>query len=754
MKAHKPYHYSDNNDSVIIDSTDLPKDWSNYLWSEKGYIGRFTQAGHGESYHIDEMANLCELNSGKTRYIYFRDDESNICWNSGESPLMEKVEEYKCLHNIAYTRISSRKEAIRTSVRYFVPTSAYHEIWTINIINDSDKIRNLSIFSVVDFCLEGFNYPRYHEMFRTLHAGYQQELNGIFCKSGHHYAPHERYNAFLASSEKIVASDAHLKKFTGGTGSYARPKMLLSGGNCTNSRRTCYDTGAVLQNKVMLRPGESKEMHFIFGMTDSLKGAIHTIKDTFLPGKINALLNDTIENIRKKYSGISCQTPDVRINQLMNNWVKKQVDFCIVGKKGVRDNAQIASALLMYRPEKARQEILEILRHQYKSGNAVLTWLPLDETRYSDQPFWIVWSVTELIKETGDFSVLDEIVEYQDGGVGSVYEHLKAGINRLLEDRGKNGLVRIFFADWNDALNVLDDPEAESVMLTEQFCLALKEMVELTAKVGDKTYSDFLQEKYTGIKAVLNEKSWDGEWYVRALSEKGNIGSKSSSGSNIYLNPQVWALLSEIHDPTQEESILKAIDGMEHDFGFPINMPPYDFYTHHTGRMSLMAPGLFENGGVYCHASAFKVMMDGKMGRGDEALRTLRKIIPDSNLNPYHQSETEPYVFTNCYSTNPDAFGKADRSWITGTSAWCMKAIYEGILGVYKDYDGLRIAPALPKNWKSAMVKRVFRNCTYMIHFSKSGRLSGKVLVNGQDFIGIHLPVGNAGDSFNIEVFV
>ncbi|NJM16862.1 MAG: cellobiose phosphorylase, partial [Bacteroidales bacterium] len=299
---------------------------------------------------------------------------------------------------------------------------------------------------------------------------------------------------------------------------------------------------------------------------------------------------------------------------------------------------------MSYRPEKASDEILEIMRHQYKSGNAVLTWLPLDETRYSDQAFWIVWAVTELIKETGDFEMLNKSIEYQDGGHGTVYEHVKAGINRLLEDRGQNGLVKIFFADWNDALNVLDDPEAESVMLTQQFCLALRELQALSLKIGDTSYASFLGEKYAEVKNVLNKLAWDGAYYARALSVKGNIGTKNAAGSTIYLNPQVWAILADVYEDKNLESILKAIDCMEHDFGFPINWPPNAKYDNHTGRMSLMAPGLFENGGVYCHASAFKVMMDGKLGRGNEALRTLLKIIPDSQHNPYSQSETEPYV--------------------------------------------------------------------------------------------------------------
>ena len=122
-------------------------------------------------------------------------------------------------------------------------------------------------------------------------------------------------------------------------------------------------------------------------------------------------------------------------------------------------------ALLGYRKEKAGEEIIECLRHQFADGHAVLTWYPYDDTCYSDQPFWIVWAVCELIKETGDFSILEQKVSWQDSGEATVLEHVKAAVRRLIEDKGENGLVKIRFADWNDALNVTDDPEAETVML-------------------------------------------------------------------------------------------------------------------------------------------------------------------------------------------------------------------------------------------------------------------------------------------------
>ncbi|HEY9247957.1 MAG TPA: hypothetical protein VIO38_02450, partial [Rariglobus sp.] len=445
-----------------------------------------------------------------------------------------------------------------------------------------------------------------------------------------------------------------------------------------------------------------------------------------------------------KYDQLTLDTPDARINAVMNSWAKKQVDFCIVGKKGVRDNLQIAVGLLNFRPERAKAEIIECLRHQFRAGHAVLTWLPYDDTRYSDQPFWIIWAVCELIKETGDLGLLDLDIEYQDGGSGTMREHADAAVRRLIEDKGRSGLVRIMFADWNDALNITTDPEAESVMLSEQFCLALRELAALMTRVGDTARAAELLKEYDILKAAINRVAWDGEWYVRALARDEKIGSRVSEGSKIYVNAQSWAILADLPDLARLKQVLASIDSMEHEFGFPINKPPYPRYSPHVGRMSGMLPGLFENGGVYCHATGFKIMADCKTGRAAEAIRTLKKIMPDSEVNPSTQSGAEPYVFTNCFSIHPKYYGRSYQSWTTGTSAWTLMGLVEGIFGLKRDYAGLVIAPCFPPQWPKASITRSFRGTRYAIAFEnpKGGSTRvASITVDGGKIEGRTLPL-------------
>lgn len=757
------YEFSEGGNSVVIHNPETPRYWYNYLWNDLGYCAQISQTGHGRSYYLNERADMCMLNRDGARYIYLRDEESRQCWNIGYGPLCETVKDYRCTHSISSSRLESQREGVEVSWQICVPPELYGELWTVTLENRGEKPKLLSVFPTVSFSLDGFSHPRYYEMYRCLETAFDSELNGVFCRSAHPFAPHKRYQGFLAASEPVFAYDGDLTAFCGSLSTrtetdasssalYQRPHRLLRGENCSGSNGALFIPGAVLQHKLTLLPGEVKTLRLVFGVSEDIQEARTLARRYTQEAAAEKVLLDAETRDREKYASLSIRTPDKKLNHVMNSWLKKQVDFCIVGKKGVRDNLQIAVALLNYRPEKAKEEILECLRHQFQDGHAVLTWYPYDDTRYSDQPFWIIWAVCQLLKETGDASILSLSIAWQDGGEATVLEHVKAAVDRLLQDRGRNGLIQIYFADWNDALNIPPEENAESVMLSEQFCLALRELRELMLWLGDDNYAAFLQTAFEEIKSSINRSAWDGGWYARALAPTENIGSRDSSGSKIYLNAQTWAVLGDVVEEERLPVLLKAVDGMEREFGFPLNDPPYKGYDPMVGRMSGMLPGLFENGGVYCHASAFKILMDCKLGRGDKALETLKKIMPDSENNPSSQSGAEPYVFTNCYSTHPQYYGRSYQSWTTGTSAWSLRGLYEGILGVQRDYAGLRIRPTFPSEWQGVEMTRRFRGTEYRIVFRRTEQSGLHLTVDGKPIDGDLVPDFRDGKCHLVEV--
>ena len=104
----KMYEFTADGTCVIKDSKP-PRYWFNYLWNENGYCSQLSQIGHGRSYYLNEKADMCMINNNDARYIYIRDDGDNTCWNIGEDPLNEAVENYQCIHSIGYSSLQSEK---------------------------------------------------------------------------------------------------------------------------------------------------------------------------------------------------------------------------------------------------------------------------------------------------------------------------------------------------------------------------------------------------------------------------------------------------------------------------------------------------------------------------------------------------------------------------------------------------------------------------------------------------------------------
>ncbi|MHC4591860.1 MAG: GH36-type glycosyl hydrolase domain-containing protein, partial [Planctomycetota bacterium] len=539
---------------------------------------------------------------------YLRDDDSGVCWSPTYGPLNEPLDEFVCEHNLSFTEIRASKDGISSALRYFVPMEGLFEVWHLVLRNESESTRRLSAFALTGWELTGFPHARYYynRVFTTSY--HVEKLNGIFAHSDNPYAPHKRYKAFLSCSEELSGHDGFLPAFLGGAGSPARPAALLEGRDCTGSQTACYGKGAVLQNKLVLEPGETKELTYCLGVCASEDEAAESLKTAFAEGYLEEAIAETEAYWEKMIARCSVKTPEDDFDAVMNVWLKKQMMYCRVEKKGVRDNMQIADGVVQIFPECGRAEVLEVLAHQFQDGHTVLTWYPYDDTYYSDQPMWLVMGVAGYIRETGDFGILNEVVPYQDGGEGTVWEHLKAGLELKQTDLGPNGLCRIRYADWNDSLNILTDDNAESVFVTAGLGYMLKEMAELADRAGEKEFADECRKNHAIVADKMNRIAWDGEYYARALHKDGVVGGHKSEGSKIFSNPQSWAIIAELVPDDRLPSVLKAMDERcEHDFGLLVNAPVYDKYTRTLGRISAFPPGLYENG-VYCHATGFAIV--------------------------------------------------------------------------------------------------------------------------------------------------
>ena len=174
---------------------------------------------------------------------------------------------------------------------------------------------------------------------------------------------------------------------------------------------------------------------------------------------------------------------------------------------GFRDSNQDLLGFVQMVPARARERILDLAATQLKTGGAFHQYQPLTKrgnndigSGFNDDPHWLILGVAAYLKETGDWSILDEPVQFENepGSEQPLYEHLRRSFNYTLERLGPHGLPLIGRADWNDCLNLncfsdtpgqsfqtttnKDGKVAESVFIAGLFVLAGKELAAIARK--------------------------------------------------------------------------------------------------------------------------------------------------------------------------------------------------------------------------------------------------------------------------------
>ena len=75
-------------------------------------------------------------------------------------------------------------------------------------------------------------------------------------------------------------------------------------------------------------------------------------------------------------------------------------------------------------------------------------------------------------------------------------------------------------------------------------------------------------------------------------------------------------------------------------------------------------------------------------------------------------------------------------SWQTGSSAWGLRSFYEGILGLTRTYDGLKVTPCLPKEWDEIRAVRHYRGSELHLHYMRGNGDGTMLYVDGKTMDG------------------
>lgn len=795
-------YFDDKAREYVINTPCTPYPWINYLGCEN-FFGIISNTAGGYCFYQDARLrrvtryryNSMPVDNGG-RYFYINDE--GIVWNPGWKPVKTKLDSYSCRHGMGYTIITGQKNGLTASQLSFVPMGINAEVHQIMLTNDSDNPKNVVLTSFVEFCLwdaldDMLNFQR------NFSTGEVEIENGIIYHKTE-YRERRNHYAFYAVNVPIDGFDTDMETFLGMYNGFDAPQAVFSG-KMGNSIASGWQPMAAHQIKVHLNAGERKKFNFVLGYVEvpikNKFAASGMLNKTPAKEIISTLTTD--DQIQKAFdilkahwdnllSAYVLKTTDEKLGRMVNIWNPYQcmVTFNMsrstsmfesgIGRgMGFRDSSQDLLGFVHQIPERARQRILDIATTQFRDGACYHQYQPLTKkgnndigSGFNDDPLWLIAGTAAYIKETGDFSILDENTPY-DGNpndCGTLLEHLENSFYHVVNNLGPHGLPLIGRADWNDCLNLNcfsdipgesfqtfsnpnapDDRKAESVLIAGMFVAIGPELVSIFRIKGMDAKATEAQAHIDTMREIILAAGWDGEWFIRAYDAFGNkVGSHECDDGKIFIESQGYCIMGGIgvEDGKAEQALKSVEEWLETDHGIMLLQPAYKEYHLELGEVSSYPPGYKENAGIFCHNNPWIIAAETIVGHGDRAFDLYKKIAPAYREDISDLHKMEPYVYSQMIA-GKDAknFGQAKNSWLTGTAAWNFYVISNFILGIKPEWDGLMVDPCIPRHWDSYEVSRRFRGATYQISIKNPNHICKgvkSITVDGQFVTGNVLP--------------
>ena len=802
-------HFDDLAREYVITRPDTPSPWINYLGSE-AFFTLMSNTGGGYSFYKDaRMLRITRYRYNNVptdaggQYFYINDGGS--VWTPGWMPVKAELDAYECRHGLGYTKISGTKAGLKAEQLSFVPRGTNALVTRVRLTNESAEEKKVSLYSFVEFCL--WNAQDDSTNFQRNFSTGEVEIEGSAIYHKTEYRERRNHFAVYAVNAPIDGFDTDRASFLGYYNGFGEPQVPLAD-QSNNSVASGFSPIASHCLRRALKAGESVSFIFVLGYCENPQDEKFIAPNVINKAPAYALLDmfKTDEQFDAAFatlnaywtellSSFQVDSGDIRVDRMAGLWNQYQcmVTFNMsrsasyyesgIGRgMGFRDSTQDLLGFVHLIPARARERILDIAATQFPDGSAYHQYQPLTKrgnndigSGFNDDPLWLIFGVAAYVKETGDLSILKEMVPFDNDEslAQPLMEHLRRSFHYTLEHRGPHGLPLIGRADWNDCLNLNcfsntpgesfqttennESGTAESPFIAGMFAGVCPDYEVLCRLYGWTDEAEQVPGWHREMEQVILTHAWDGEWFLRAYDALGNkVGSNECDEGKIYIEPQGFIVMSGVG--VKEGYAQKAMDSVfKHlvsKHGVAILTPPYTRYHLELGEISSYPPGYKENGGIFCHNNPWIVLALAKLGHGGQAFDIYRRTCP-TWIEDQKLHYTEPYVYSQMvagpYAPN---FGQAKNSWLTGTAAWTFYTISQAILGVKPDYDGLMIDPCLPKELTDLKLVRKFRGSTYNIHIvNKAGDEKGKLTltVDGKPVDGSVIPADKAPATHQVE---
>jgi N,N'-diacetylchitobiose phosphorylase len=746
-------YFDDDAREYVITRPDTPKSWSNYLGStEYGAIITNNAGGYG-FYKSGAKGRFMRLRFNSVpmdqpgRYFYLRDRASGDYWSASWQPVGKPLDEYSstCRHGTAYTVIASQYASIATETTYFVPQGQNFEYWRLKITNESDRTREISIFSFCEFTNQWDTFQDrvnlQYSLFIVrgsltedglLRVAIQDNLTPTDAEALISDVSSRTWMALVGAP--LAGYDTNREAFLGTYRSYHNP-LAVEAGQCTNSDAYGDNACGSMQADLTLQPGESREILVMLGIGDARATGKRAVASFGSLERAEAEFQKLKREWHAKLGSLVVDTPDEALNHTVNVWGlynclinfawSRSASLVYNGERdglGFRDSVQDILGVVAAIPEASRERLKLMLSGQLANGGAIPVIKPFDhrpghepepdaEDYRSDDCLWFFNAVPAYVGETGDFAFYNEVVPYADRGEATVFAHLRRALDFNLERRGQHGLPCGLAADWNDCLRL--GYFGESLFVAFQVRLGLTIYADIAVRLDKPGERDWALAQRDDIDASIGSCAWDGEWFIWAIGEDGTVyGTQDYEEGQVYLNTQLWSILSGYATADQAKSCMRAVDErLATPYGLMLAAPPFVKTSIDVMRAVVFNPGIKENAGIFNHTQGWGVMAACMLGDGDKAYAYYRASMPAAYNDRAEVRQIEPYVQgQTTYSTFSPRAGNARTSWLTGTAAWAYYSATQYILGLRPELDGLRMDPCIPADWSGFTATRRFRD--------------------------------------------
>ena len=804
-------YFDDQHKEYVITTPKTPLPWINYLGNREFFSLISNTCGGYTFYRDARLLRLtryryndvpCDTNG---KYFYIKDGD--CIWNPGWQPTKTDLDFYECCHGLGYSRFTGKKKNLQASVLFFVPLEDNCEIQWLHLKNDGDAPKTFSLFSYVEWCL--WNADDDMKNFqRNLSIG-EVEIEDSVIYHKTEYRERRDHFAFYGVNAPIDGFDTSRDAFLGAYRGNDHPQVVEKGA-CSNSVASGWSPIACHQIDLTLAPGQEKSLIFVLGYAEtplaekwSAPGIINKkpAKEILAKYQTDAQVEQALsalaaywEDLLSKYHVTSSNE---KVDRMVNIWNQYQcmVTFNMsrsasyyesgIGRgMGFRDSCQDLLGFVHLIPERARERILDIAATQFIDGSAYHQYQPLTKkgnsdigSGFNDDPLWLIAGTDAYIRETGDFSILDEAVPFDNDVslAAPLMEHLHRSFDYIVNHKGPHGLPLIGRADWNDCLNLncfsahpgesfqtfgpSEGPVAESVFIAAMFVKYGNAYAKLCRLTGNTSEATRAEKEVAKIYDVILKDGWDGKWFLRAYDAHGQkVGSHECEEGQIYIETQGFCPLAGVgvKEGLAKEALDSVKERLDTKYGIVLLQPAYTRYHLELGEITSYPPGYKENAGIFCHNNPWVSISETVIGRGDRAFEIYQKTCPAyvEEFSEIHR--TEPYVYSQMIAGRDAVFfGEAKNSWLTGTAAWTFVNISQHILGLLPTHEGLSVDPCIPHDFGDFELTRKFREGTYHIQVRNPKQVEKGVVslrVDGQEIAGNVIPYVRGKKEYQVEV--